>query len=766
MKSHANHAGLFFYIFIVALFCGVSQKTAAAAEEGLKKPVVTPAKLEEMRKAAAHKQRRIIFNNDGDDAMFSGESKTLIEEFLKKRTTPLLGSQVDTIFYSTAQSFGYFIHRTKVGEIFMTRKFPVEGQLRDNAFSDLIALGTDPLQLMVEFCRKNNLEIFWSYRMNDPHDSYRTDYSPFFFPKLKKDHPEYLVGSKAKKPPYGNWTAMDYTQPEVRDLAFKYFEEVCQNYDVDGIELDYFRDAIFFKSVAWGGQASQAELDMMTDLVRQIRKMTQAEGIKKGKPILLSIRVPDSVEYCRAIGLDMEKWLAEGLVDMLTVTCLFQLNPWEYSVRLGHKYDVPVYAGLSDSRVRAGMAKGWPQDFQRNTTLFYHGYAMQAWQSGVDGIYMFNYFNPNAPAWRELGDPKELQIKNKVYFMSPRGYGLPSAGSYVKGGEKFRNTPTLCVEKPIYLLSNQTQKMTLVMAENFPGAEKRKLRPEITCHLWVKSMAEGNRVDVKMNGRLLENIKASGESLDYRIEPADVKNGDNVFELTARAAPRKEFSGNPGAMEIKDWDMAYVCDKVLVHPAQLPWRRLMNFDGIEQIQGNQLLLADRGTDTADMINLAYPWHILPEALTVVEARVRVVDSNDPLGVCIRVANSAAAEYLTLSKDRIDLYFAKISCPLDTTKDMHTYRIVLKGKDIRVYVDGTLKLDGAGKFTTAAFDRKEGVENILDTDWNKNSLLFGSATGPGTGEAYWEYMKYYTEDKPVVLQDFIVAVTYLAPQAKP
>ncbi|MCX6992857.1 MAG: hypothetical protein NT011_06910 [Kiritimatiellaeota bacterium] len=461
----------------------------------------------------------------------------------------------------------------------------------------------------------------------------------------------------------------------------------------------------------------------------------------------------------------MEKWLAEGLVDMLTVTCYFQLNPWEYSVKLGHKYGVPVYAGLSESRVRAGGAKGWPQDFQRNSNLSYRGRAMQAWQSGVDGIYMFNYFDPNAPAWRELGDKQELLVKDKVYFMSPRGDGSP--GGDVKGGEKFRNTPTLSIDRPISLRSNQPEKMILVMAEDFPGAEKSKLRPEITCHLWVKGVAGGDRVDVKMNGRLLANVKADGESLDYRIEPADVKNGDNVFELTPRTVPRKEFSGDPGALEIKDWDMAYICDKVLVYPAQLPWRRLMNFGGgIEQMySGNQLLLADRGTGEVDMVNLAYPWHISPEALTVVEARVRVLDSNDPLGVCIRVANSDAVEYLTLSKDRIGLYFAKLSCPLDAAKDMHTYRIVLKGKDIRVYVDGTLKLDGAGKFTTAAFDRKEGVENILDMDWNKNSLLFGSATGPGTGEAYWEYIKYYIESKPISLQDFIVAVTYLPAQAK-
>ena len=68
-------------------------------------------------------------------------------------------------------------------------------------------------------------------------------------------------------------------------------------------------------------------------------------------PLLISVRVPDSVGFCRAIGLDLERWLAEDLIDMLVVGGYFRLQPWEESVALGHRYGVPVYAGLSESRV-------------------------------------------------------------------------------------------------------------------------------------------------------------------------------------------------------------------------------------------------------------------------------------------------------------------------------------------------------------------------------------------------------------------------------
>jgi hypothetical protein len=62
--------------------------------------------------------------------------------------------------------------------------------------------------------------------------------------------------------------------------------------------------------------------------------------------------VPDSVDYCRFIGLDLEKWLGEGLTDLLVVTGYTQLNPWEDGVKLGHKYGVKVYPSLDEPRVR------------------------------------------------------------------------------------------------------------------------------------------------------------------------------------------------------------------------------------------------------------------------------------------------------------------------------------------------------------------------------------------------------------------------------
>ena len=49
-------------------------------------------------------------------------------------------------------------------------------------------------------------------------------------------------------------------------------------------------------------------------MMQRIREMSEREGMKRGKPIMVAIRVPDSVEYCKEIGIDLETWMEKGEV--------------------------------------------------------------------------------------------------------------------------------------------------------------------------------------------------------------------------------------------------------------------------------------------------------------------------------------------------------------------------------------------------------------------------------------------------------------------
>jgi hypothetical protein len=407
-------------------------------------PTGSLAELRHARLEAANRPRRLIFNNDGNEPVYAmAEPKTLTaESLLDCRTSALAGTQVDGIFYCTWSSgFGLFTHGTAVGQVFSTK----EGLFAPNRTVELLATGVDPLDVMADFATRHGKELFWSFRMNDTHDGSRTEYGPIMLRanRLKTEHPDWMIGSEREKPKFGAWTAVDYTRPEIRDLAFRYVEEVCQRYGVDGVELDFFRHPVFFRRAAQTGTScDDDERGLMTDLLRRIRRMTEEAGLRRGRPILVAVRVPDSVAYARGCGLDIEVWLKECLVDLLVAGGYYQLSPWDATVALGHEHGVKVYASLDESRVRDDKARQL-----RSSLESYRGRAAAAWAAGVDGIYMFNAFDPQHPLWRELGSRERLAGLDKDYFASIRGVGAAAGGGLPHAA--FLRVPTLNPASPI-----------------------------------------------------------------------------------------------------------------------------------------------------------------------------------------------------------------------------------------------------------------------------------------------------------------------------
>ena len=496
----------------------------------------------ELRKKAAHRKRRIILNNDGGDGLakkVAGDSSGL-DHFLKQRTTALVGSQVDTIFYCTGWAFGSMLHRTKVAENILLR--PGAGY-QDGVLRDLLDQGTDSLQVMVEFCRKNKLEVFWSMRMNDTHDAK----NPLLRATMKAEHPEYLIGG-GKKPKYGQWTAVDFGNADVRELVYRYIEEVCTNYDVDGVEMDFFRHPVLFKSHAFGGVASDEERALLADLIRRIREMTDAIGRKRGKPILLATRVPDSVEFCRTIGIDLEGWLRDGLVDMLITGAYFRLNPWEYSVELGHRYGVPVSpsldnpVGVVDPKIPerefslndklrwVSATKECPVDAKRRSMASWRGRAARAFDAGADGIYLFNMFTPTHHMLWQIGDREYLKTASKLYVLHWRGTRQPPSNYMTKGNMLYHELPL----NPMFPLEIREKTLTV----NFPiGDDLSGAQPAAIAEFWVQPATCHESVSVTCNGKPLTGGTSTGERLRFALPSASAKQGKNVFTLSRAPGP-------------------------------------------------------------------------------------------------------------------------------------------------------------------------------------------------------------------------------------
>ena len=487
-------------------------------------------KVRSQRKEAAQRKRRIIHDQDGDDAVYMCDEATP-EALLKARTSALADTQVDTLSCCTWSSgFGLFTHRTTVGEVFSTR----ESVFHKNVTADLHALNTDPLEIKAGFCREHGLEMWWGLRVNDYHDGAWQTY-PQMFPRFKAEHPEYLVGAKdrpARAIGDGRaWSAVDFNHEQVRDKFLGFIREVCENYDIDGVCIDFFRHLVFFASHAMDGAAYPSERDLMTETMRAVRKMADAQAEQTGKPILLAVRVPDSPGYCEQIGLDITRWMKEDLIDLLLVSGYFQLSPWSESVALGHRFEIPVYPVLSESRMKEDVTE------IRNTSRVYRGRASNVWAAGADGVALFNFglLPPEHSLLHEVGSLETLRGLDKTYFGAVRGFW--GVNAYLPEGERYLSLPTLCPERPLALPPGATQSAVLPIYDDAFGSDAPAAAPQVTVHLQLDPEPQPRQFSVSVNGHPADS--GSWEKGFWTLTPPaeHLVKGDNTIAFVSSGAP-------------------------------------------------------------------------------------------------------------------------------------------------------------------------------------------------------------------------------------
>jgi hypothetical protein len=496
------------------------------------------------RKQAAQRRRRIIFNNDGGDAVLhvqdragglegieSGAKPGTPEWFWAQRCNGLEESQVDSIFYCTAGgSFNSFCHDTRVGEVFdgadglwVTRSFA----------KTLIEQGRDCLQLMIDFGRRDDKEVFWSLRMNDIHDNW----TPAEHPNFKKEHPELLLfkpndvgkGRIGLIEPHMYATALDYGRSTVRDRQFDIIADVCRRYDIDGIELDFMRQPVFFRPTMEARPVEQEHLALMTEFLQRIRRMTEEVGRDRNRPLLVACRVPCRESSCNEIGLDIQKWLSDDLLDIVISSIEFEpfTGPVGEMVELGHRYDVPVYGDIS-----------------RKLSLHFEGMrhleawigsAMNVWNAGADGVYTFNLFEPRSPVLRTIGDPTVMETMDKVYLVDN------IAGRYRTWEHVLPPTGRL----PLELEPNKSCSVELPIGDDIAAqAEIGKLH-DVHLRIYLSNFTHSDEIACKLNGHLLDTevvhstegvspVVCSTFLLRARPEPASLRKGINLFEVSLK----------------------------------------------------------------------------------------------------------------------------------------------------------------------------------------------------------------------------------------
>ncbi len=495
-----------------------AEEETASSTDGsvVGKRTVNPVKLSSEHLEAVKRQRRIIVNNDvGHPRDQFGADP---DEWVASRFGLFdeSGSQVDSVSWCTDEGNAV---------IYPSKVLPI---IDEPGVKKWLDDGVDILQVIVEASQERKLEAFFEYRPNGFDRAGKNWSTPISLP-IKDRNPEWMLTGDAW------WVAeqrLNFAIPGVQDYKLAILREVAENYDFDGMNLDFGRAPPMLPI----GQQWEYR-DTMTEFVRKVRLMLQEAAQRRGRPFLLSVRVAATVPGCHFDGLDIETWVQENLVDIIVMG----VRSFEWDVAGFHRITrgthVKLYPSIDDVHASDGY-KHPPIEVLR-------GVMANAWHQGSDGVLVFNWsasklstaigvkkpFAPHQQAYHEIGDPQTMRFKDKT-FVVQRRFG----GGQGERWDYYQNSNVQALLPAVLSGDDVPTILTVYVADDLPANHDRLNR--IDLRLLLSGAPVQDVIQVKLNGILLsEPTRGGGGWWIYSLTPRHFALGPNLVSVRVPGAP-------------------------------------------------------------------------------------------------------------------------------------------------------------------------------------------------------------------------------------
>ena len=266
---------------------------------------------------SAESQPRIVFNDDAQVLMEAPRKGTT--EFVKAWLDRESKAVPFTTFVFLAATPDLCTYETKEGEVYGRRFGPQFDSGWAPGIEGLRAEGTDALEVVCDQMHARGKKVMAAIRMGDTHHRSLDPNSPLC-PMFAIEHPEYVIKQPDDRT---NETALDYSYPQVRSHRLSIMREIAEQYDVDGLELNFVRWAKHFPR-----DQGRAKAKIMTDFVGQIHSLLERAAQKRGrKKLTLGVRIPESIDACWLAGVDIETWVNRGWIDYVVVSTWNNTDP-------------------------------------------------------------------------------------------------------------------------------------------------------------------------------------------------------------------------------------------------------------------------------------------------------------------------------------------------------------------------------------------------------------------------------------------------------
>ena len=472
----------------------------------------------------------------------------------------LSGTGVDQLTLGLGFADVYF-HQTKIGRIIGQEQEVWDGFINWRIMrnvKDAAALGTDQLREVIKYGRAAGIRVFPSLKLQDP--------SPQGAERcgwLKWHHGmDVTLGTGNDRfPSHQTEWCYDYSNEAVRSEKLSLIREVLEDYEADGIELDFMFFPLYFRQ-----DETEAGTSVMNGFVAEVKALAREIGERQSRTIPVQARVWHRREENLRIGLDVEAWIAAGSIDHIVgqvPNMLLDTGATGGKWMADAAHDAGIAAYLRPNRklddTRSGIA---------NIEMF-RAFRQTAHWHGFKGIYLGYLPWPFADAeyrlLREMAHPEAALRHDKRYFLPPRE-DLPS---YVEEDGR---------QLPLALEEGTVEKVLIVIGDEIDGARADGQLREPILTLTFNSFCVEDETAISFNGRDLPiDSKVIYEPrrgvywLRWTLSAEDVAQGDNTLEIEIVSKEKtagfaRTLSGVEVHMRYTEFDRPEALDPIKIPP--------------------------------------------------------------------------------------------------------------------------------------------------------------------------------------------------------
>lgn len=312
----------------------------------------------------------------------------------------------------------------------------------------------------------------------------------------------------------------------VRDYKLKVLREIAENYDFDGIEIDFARNSpIFQPGYQWENRHK------LTNFMRSVRTVFLEVAKNRGRPLLFGVRVPENLVGCHFDGLDVETWARDQIVDIFAIGCrsmdvdlpAFRRITAGTSIKLYPCLDFVHYSDSYD-----------PGDTTANGTKVAYGAFANWWHQQPDGVYTFNftYHGQQWAMYRHIGSQETLRYTDKMFVVQRRGGGhspilTPYPNDWSTPRLAYANT-NMHGHLPVPLdnAAKADNLMIVYVADDVNAASDRLKSVKLRV-----ALSKPATIEARLNGALLAAPKIEGEWSEFPTQPQNFSVGENLVTI-------------------------------------------------------------------------------------------------------------------------------------------------------------------------------------------------------------------------------------------